>query len=187
MKWLFIVVLVCVLPSNGFAQLGLGILGYVPYGPSTQKEEDGATNSLKLHPGISVSYIYPFSGANLFMPELGYVKHSTEGSTYDKSTIYLLYDFGFRFSPKLALRYGLGTFITKISSDGAAITLNNGASTAVFYKPNESVSSYNTTVNIGVELLLAPNIGSRIEVFVSEILSSEKRKASYFLEFIYYL
>ena len=80
----------------------------------------------------------------------------------------------------------IGIFGTKISADGKALTLPNGSSTATFYQPSESVTSYNVTWNLGLESAINANWSLRFETFGYEILSSVKRDISYTFNVTYY-
>lgn len=169
-----------------FAIVGVG--GYVPFGMNTQKEAEGGTNALTFHPMITVNKVFKINEQHFFVPEIGYAYHLNTGDNYDKKTIFILWDMGIRLGHGLVFHYGLGTFMTKISGDGGAVEVRNGESgTATFYMPSETVTSYNTTVNAGLELIFDPNYAAKIESYLFSPASSDKMKISYSLSLNYYL
>lgn len=187
MKNIFIIAALIVgLSSNSYALVGLG--GYVPFGPSTQKDPDGGRNTFSFDPMVTFNTVQPIPGFNhVFMPELGFVFHGSGSDDYKKTTTFLLLDVGYLIRPKLVLRYGIGTFITSVKGDGGAVELNNGTSTSTFYRPGESKKSWNTTLDLGAEMALAPNYALRFQTHLFSIFSSTSRKLSYSLSFNYYL
>ena len=168
------------------ATFGVSGLLHFPYALSTQKSDDGGNNILTWHPGVSFNAILPFFGNHIISPEMGYVYYRDNKDDYSKSSIFLLCDLGYRFSANTLLRYGVGTFITSISGDGAAIVLNNGSGTATFYRPTDTTKSYTSTFNLGIESIYTPQLAWRLETFIANIFSSERRKLSYTLQIIKY-
>jgi hypothetical protein len=169
------------------AKWGVGAGAYVPFGLSTQKDEEGGTSATNFQPSVFASSILPAPLNHLFLPELGLIFYRGLEDDYSKRTLYLLGDVGYKLNANLILRYGIGLFSTSISSDGGAITLNDGAGTSEFYKPSTSVTSYNVTWNLGIESALNANWSARFETFLYEALSSVKRDVSYTLNITYYL
>jgi hypothetical protein len=181
----FSCLLIILFSFNSFSLVGTG--GYVPFGLSAQKSDDGGRRTFSFEPYIYVNTILPAPYNHLFLPELGYVFHtSTQYDDYSKSTLFVLADLGYKLSPRFILRYGLGLFRTSISSDGGAVTLQNGSGTSTFYKPSDSQKSYNTTWNLGIEGSINRNYSARFQFYMFEPLSS-KRDLSYSLSLGYYL
>ena len=172
--------------SEGWAFISFG--GYVPFGRSTQKEVDGSKNTLSFDPTVSFYRAFPFrtSFSHFILPELGFIFHGkNEYEDYSKRTSYLLLDLGFSFAPQWIFRYGLGTFITRIEGEGGNVTLGNGASVQRFYRPKQTTSSWNTTLNGGVEALWLLRWVPRFEFFLFSPLSRTARKVSYLLSLSY--
>ncbi|GAB4025382.1 MAG: hypothetical protein Fur0010_28600 [Bdellovibrio sp.] len=169
---------------NSYALVGLG--GYVPFGLSTRDSADGGVSTFAFDPALTLNHVMPFFLGQLFMPEIGHVFHGEGKDGHSKKTIFGLLDFGYQIQTGLVLRYGLGTFLTKISGDGGAVELNNGTSTKTFYRPSKSVTSWNTTLNGGIEWAFNSNYASRFELFMFDFLAST-RKFSYILNITYYL
>jgi hypothetical protein len=157
--------LLCLTVVSGHAAI-IGLGGYVP-NPGTQKSADGGKNTLSPDPFLSIGTKFPLYGPTWAMPELGYVVHGGEKDNYSKKTIFILWDVGYNIAPKLLFRFGLGTFLTKISGDKEAVSRGNGASgSATFYTAGESVTSYNTTSNLGIEYGLAGGNSIKLETYV---------------------
>lgn len=162
--------------------------GYVPFGLSTQKETTGSKNTLSFDPMVGVNTIFatPFYN-QLFIPEFAMVFHGEGQDGYSKKTMLFLLDFGHQFGPQTILRYGIGTILTKVKSDGGTVTLLNGSTPTTFYKPDESTTSWNTTLNLGVEHSFSRTYALRFQTYWFSLLDSEARKVSYSLSAVYYL
>ncbi|WP_372654687.1 hypothetical protein [Halobacteriovorax sp.] len=170
---------------NSYSLVGAG--GYVPFGLSTQKEDDGSRRTFSFEPYIFVNTILRAPFNHIFMTEFGYVFHTSKKyDEYKKSTMFLLLDLGYMLRSNLVLRYGIGIFKTSISSDGAAVTLANGTGTSTFYRPSESKTTYNTTWNLGIENSWNKHYATKLEFYLFEPISS-KRDISYSLSIAYYL
>lgn len=180
-----LVLFLILLPLQSHAIINIG--GYVPFGLSTQKDEDGGNNALSFKPMIGVNTVMPIQGFNhVFLPEIGIIPQGKEADEYKKSTLYFLLDVGYLLSSKLVLRYGIGTFLTKISGDGQPLELPNGTETSTFYRPKEGETSWNTTLNLGLEMAITPESAVRLESYMFSWLSSA-RKFSYSLSYVHYL
>lgn len=181
---IIILLFACMSPVSAIVSFG----GYAPFGPSTQKETTGSRNTFSFDPMLGVNTILttPFYG-QLFLPEFAMVFHGSGDDDYKKNTWLFLADFGHRINNKLLLRYGLGTILTKISGDGGAVQLNNGGSTATFYQPNETSTSWNTTINLGLESAVTGNYAVRFETYLFSFFNNEARKFSYSLNVVYFL
>ncbi len=177
--------LILLLSINSYSLVGAG--GYVPFGFSTQKDADGSRRTFSFEPYIFINGVLRAPYNHIFLPELGYVFHTSEKyDDYKKSTMFLLLDLGYMLRPNLVLRYGVGIFKTSISSDGGAVTLANGSGTSTYYRPNESKTTYNTTWNLGIEKSWTRNYATKFELYLFEPISS-KRDISYSLSLAYYL
>jgi len=183
-KYLLLIILIFSISTPALVSVG----GYVPFGPSTQKETTGSRNTFSFDPMISVNSIFmtPFYG-QLFLPEFALVLHGEGQDGYSKTSMLFLFDFGHRLGSTYLLRYGIGTVLTRISGDGEAVTLLNGGVPDTFYQPAESSTSWNTTINLGIENSFMQNYALRFQTYWFSLLDGEARKASYSLNLIYYL
>jgi len=177
--------LLLIFPIIGHAIVSIG--GYVPFGPATQKEADGKRNTTTYHPMLGLNGIIPIMNAHLFMPEGGAVFHRNQFDEVSKKTLFLLLDFGYVCNQEFVLRYGLGSFLTKIGGDGGLIAMPNGSSTLNFAKPDHTSTSYNTTIDFGLDYGINKNYSLKLEGFIFSLLNSQSRKLSYALTFNYYL
>lgn len=182
----FLLFFLLLLSNSVQAKWGVGAGAYVPFGLSTQKDEEGGTSVANYQPAVFASAITAAPLNHLFLPEIGLIFYRNIEDDYTKRTLYILGDVGYKLNGNLILRYGLGLFSTTISADGGTLTLNNGSSTSEFYKPSQSVTSYNVTWNLGLESALSSNWSARFETFLYEALSSVKRDVSYTLNITYY-
>lgn len=170
--------------ANAFVSLG----GYVPFGLSTQKETSGSKNTFSLDPMIGVNTILTTPFANqLFLPEFALVFHGEGQDGYSKRTSLFLFDFGMRLRDSYLLRYGIGTVITRVGGDGNTSQQLNGGSPDTFYQPKESSSSWNTTINLGIESSFNINYAFRFQTYWFSLLDAEARKVSYSFSLIYYM
>jgi hypothetical protein len=183
-SWLRVIALIISVETHAL----VGIGGYVPFGPSTQKDTTGSKNTFSLDPMLSVNTVIPTGFYNqLFLPEFGYVFHGEGDDGYSKKTMLFLADFGHRLSSTLVLRYGLGTTLTRIGGDGGAVSLRNGGSSSTFYRAGESETSWNTTINFGIETAINPNYAFRFQTYWFSLFDGESRKGSYSFNILYYL
>ena len=122
-------------------------------------------------------------------PEVGLIFDSSEmEDEYQRSTIYILYDLAWEWKKNIFLRYGIGTFIDKISGNGGTKSQRNGGSYMNFPKPSGEAYSYTSSINLGIEyqlkyrggVLESPNFRPmfRIETHTFSPLSSSQRAFS---------
>jgi hypothetical protein len=177
-------ILISINTTNALVSVG----GYVPFGPSTQKSVTGGKNTFSFDPMLSLNTIIttPFYN-QLFLPEIGMVFHGEGQDGYSKRTTLFIFDMGHRLTGTTLLRYGLGTFLTRITADGGSVTLPNGSDTATYYQPNEASTSWNTTVNLGLENSFGLNYAGRVQTYLFSLFNGEARKVSYSLSLVYYL
>ncbi len=162
--------------------------GYVPFGPSTQKDVTGSSNALSFDPmiGVNTKIMTPWYG-QIFLPEFDVVFHTGESDGYSKRSYIFSADFGYILNPMLMVRYGTSTVITSISGDGGVVYLNNGNSVDAFYQPADSSLSWNQTVNLGVDGIIDPNYTLRFETYIFSLFNSQARQVSYSLSLLFYM
>lgn len=159
---------------------------HIPYAFKAQNDMSGSSQKFDINPFVSVAGTYRLARSHFFLPELGYIHHTDRADNTSVSTLFLLYNFGFHFAGPVMVRYGLGTFITRISGDGGEVRLGDGEGTSTFYTPDESVRTYYSTANLGLEYRFSSDWAGRFEGHVMGPMSSEKRKFSYTLSASYY-
>jgi hypothetical protein len=177
--------LIVMYSTQSWALVGVG--GHVPFGFSTQKKPEGGDNKTTFHPMVSLNGVYNIPFNHVALPEFGIVFHRNNFDEVKKKTIFILWDVGWLATDKLVLRYGFGTFMTKIGGDGGNRSMPNGDSTAEFAMPDETRTSYNTTINLGMDFAVDQHYTVKAETFIFNMFSSQSRALSYALSFNYYL
>ena len=170
---------------NSWAMVGTG--GYSPFGPTTQKSADGEKNTFSFHPMFVLNGAYPVLPGHLFTPQLGMALHRNKFDENEKKTVFILMDVAYILHPIFILRYGIGSFLTKVGGNGGSILLNNGNDTTAFAKPDHTVTSYNTTLNFGLEYGVNRNYAIQSEAFLFNLFDSRARAISYLLAVNYYM
>ena len=165
--------------------------GYVPFGPHVKKDLLGNKNlfNFGLSLGLNQRFHFPTTISTAFFPEMGLVFHGTnEFRNYSKYTTYFLADLGYPLGHKGALplplifRYGVGLFFTTIKGDGNSVVVDS----SIFYSPNQAITAYNATLNLGLEGPIQNNVSWQFESFIFFPLNSGI-KISYLFGVNYYL
>lgn len=150
---------------------------------TTQKDPSGGTNRTSFSPSFYATSSFKFLGNHFIAPMGGFVWHRDAGEDeygdHSKKTYFVAANLIRPFLGRFAFHYGYGMFMTKISGDGGAVTVRNGDGYGEAYRPEESVTSYNSTLNAGVEYLPKNNVSIRGDLFLFSPLSSDKRSPAY--------
>jgi hypothetical protein len=147
---------------------------------------------------LSLNENFPIWGNIIFQPEFGMtLKKSSYGDedTYSGSgdeaskrqLMFLHFNFIYQNVSPVQLKGGFGIFMTKISGEGGTAIRRNGGTDATYFLPSESVTSYNNTLNLGVESFLLPKTSLEFETYTWNILASESRRFSFSIGLNYYL
>ncbi len=168
-----------------FSFVGAGI--YVPSVGSWQIDQAGGSNAFQFNSYLFTHHHFPLSAEHAFRPGLGYVfNRNTYNTSYTKNSILLRYEMSYFFDENLAFLYGLGNIITEIRGKGGLQRLQNGNSYSYFYNPAvDTVRSYNTTLNLGVEYFFVETLAAELSLYILEFLSKERRAFSYSLSVHY--
>jgi len=167
-------------------------------GSWTNDQEGGQESYFDPWLYFSLNENFPIWGNIIFQPEIGMtLKKSSYGDddTYNGSgdeasnrqLMFLHLNFMYRNSSPIQFKGGVGIFATKISGEGGAVTRRNGGTDATYYLPSETVTSYNNTLNLGIESFLLPKTSIEFETYVWDILASDSRRLSFSLGLNYYL
>lgn len=165
----------------------VGLGGYTPFAWSTQEDEAGKTNTTTFFPMVSVNTFYPIGYQHYFVPEFGFVYHNKNFDHSKKYTFLVLCDVAWPVFSRLVLRYGVGGVWTYISGDGGNISLSNGDSAISFAVPDESSTSFNATLDFGLDFALDSHYTLRGEFFLFGMFSGTSRQYSYLFSVNYYL
>jgi len=127
-----------------------------------------------------------------FSPQIGYIHtKQTANDSFGKQkihTIFLNWDFLYvpTFSNQLAFRFGVGNFIKRISGEGGTVEIPNGSGTDQALRPDKTVNSYSSTLNLGTDFNFNMNplgwvndLGLRFELFTFRPFSKENRNYAF--------
>ena len=160
----------------------IGAGTYVPSVGKWQKDSEGTARVFSLNPTISWSSKFNIYSEQYFCPMIAFSYHLGLEDEYTKSTLFVLYDFGWRIRDELFLRYGLGTYITRIGGDGESASLNNGTGMQTFYAPEAAANSFQTTLNLGMEYYFHPSLSLQSELSYFNFLSEKQKSFAYLLQ-----
>ena len=182
MKYLIFLLFPCI----SFAATGYNIGTYVPYFNKVQVNAAGDTKFFELTPYFGVSKQLHMSGPHYFMPELGYAYYLDNAKKTQKSAFFLRYDFSYILSQNFILRYGLTNHWLRISGDGGTVSLRNGDEYTNFKAPDETKTSYFTTLDFGGEFFLKQNLGIRLDFNFMSFQNMENSGLNYLLTVNFY-
>ncbi len=154
---------------------------------SAQTGKSDGKKTIDLYPAVFLGGLFPgfFSGISL-APGIGFAKSLNSKDKTSKSEFILQYHLAQNIFNGVQIHYGFSTFITKISGDGGTTELNNGSSTATFYIPEKSSTSYTSSLDLAGEAFMLYSTSLRLQFSITQFLSSEKRKVSNLLTVNYY-
>lgn len=147
---------------------------------------DGDSVVFEVNPFVSVSTVYAFRRNHFILPEIGLVHHTGQADNSRVRTFFILYHLGYRFSQNMMLRYGIGTFATRISGKGGTVSLRDGDQQRDFAVPDTSQTTYTSTFNLGSEYRVNSNWAIKFDGLLMGALDSDKRNLSYMLSTAYY-
>lgn len=182
-KIIFLLILTLSYAMPAMALVGVGT--FVPHAFKAQSNNDGSREFFVFNPYVSLHTIIPIRGDHFFNPEIGFVFHTDNDDGTSARTLFLSYDFTYRLYSSFVLRYGLSTFAFMNGGDGGEVTLGNGSSTATFYSPDQTHSSYVSSLDIGVEYFYRPHYSVRFQTYIARFLSSDARSVYYTLSINY--
>jgi hypothetical protein len=197
MKKIISLTIFLLMSFNTHALVGVGTMS--PFVGSYTNNVDGSTESpFSIWPYVSIHEFFNIRGNIFFIPEVGmtfnnssYSESEAFNGNGDQSNsrrmIFGLANFSMMLMNGTHFRFGGGVFITQISGEGGGVARNDGGGSAVHYLPDETVSSYNSTINLGLEQFVAPGMAIKLETYTWNILSSTSRRFNFALAFNYYL
>ncbi len=179
-------IVICTLKTEAASPYWVGIGNLTHNFLSAQNDEKGGKKVFEAGPVFLVGASFPFLFSGMYAsPAVGYAKFFTKDQT-SRSDIIIQYHLSQLLFPSMMLRYGFSNYITKIGGDGGTLELNNGSSTATFYIPEESKSTFTASMDIGTEFIFSAEYTARLQVSVLRFLSSERRRVSHMLTFNYF-
>lgn len=172
-------------PESAWAtHVGVGTL--VTNFLSAQTSADGGRRTFQVAPTLLVGGELPIYGQTFFTPRIGYSMYLDEKDDTSKTDMMLNYHVGTKLMEYFMLHYGFSTFITKIKGKGGTKELQNGGSTANFYIPDKTVTSYTASLDVGGQVLIHEHWSARVDLFITRFLSSDRRKLNYLLSGNFY-
>ncbi len=167
--------------GNSFAGSYWFSLGNITHNfESAQSNTTAGKKVFEFAPVVFLGARIPFFFDQNLTPAIGFAKFFTKDNT-SKSEIILQYHLAQYLFGGLDFRYGFSNYITTISGDGSAITLNNGSGTATFYAPSESKKSYTASLDLGANFLVSSDFSAGLQFSIMRFLSSDRRRVSHIL------
>lgn len=161
----------------------------------------GKVEDKPFSPAVGIGYNFNLFDTGFgFSPQLGYIhtKQVANDSFGDQKvhSFFLNWDFIWisSLSNNLAFRFGVGNFIKRTSGDGGTVEIPNGSGTDKARRPDETVSSYSSTFNLGADYKFdlqmlgswVQDIGIRFELYTFRPLSQENRNYAFNIGSILY-
>ena len=172
---------------NSFAGFMYSTGTYVPYFAKAQVNNNGSTKTFELNPYIGIGKQLHMSGHNYFMPELGYSYFFNNPSNMRREQIFLHYNFSRVFSDSFIARYGLTSNWYRIIGKGGNERLKNGTGSTSFPSPDETRTSYYTTLNFGGEAFyMSRKYSIRFDLNIMSFSKLEDRAFNYLLTLNFY-
>lgn len=160
-------------------QLGTWLENYAQV-RATQNDDK---NGFALTPFMSVSSQYHLKPKHLIIPELGWVIQQSQNDI-DKNIFFAKVDYSYQTRKWLRLRAGTSLMMLMQSGNGGEDTLNNADSTQVFYIPPERRTSYNQTLDLGIELIHKKR-SLRFSTYTLALFREDERLTTYSLSYNY--
>lgn len=152
-----------------------------------QSDDSGGVRKFDGKPTLGFGLLMPTTSKLLFLPEFNWVlPHKAGSSEIIKNVFMLRADLGY--DPLTWLRLRLGTSIMWLNQHGkgGSTRMGNGNSTSTFYYPDENRSSYNNTLDLGLEGLITKEWAIRLQTYTYSVFKEERRQTSYTLFVSYY-
>lgn len=153
---------------------------------AVQKDTSGGLRKWDFAPVLGVGVSMPISDSWKFMPEFNWLlPQSNEDGKIIKNVFMLRADFGYDLIEWLRLRAGTSLMWLNQQGRGGSVDVNNGNATSTFYYPDGNQSSWNNTLDLGVEALYQ-QWSFRLQTYTYMLFKSERRAVSYSLLISYY-
>ncbi len=153
---------------------------------TAQVDTKGGTAVLEIAPTVYAGLNFPFvfSGSNL-IPAIGYTHFFTDDNT-TKSDLILQLHANQELISSFYFNYGFSTHMEKIGGDGSNVLLNNGNGTSTFYAPQNSITTYTSSLDFGGEYIYDANYTFKLNFSIMRFLSSERRRVGHTMTLNYF-
>ena len=153
---------------------------------AVQTGSSGEKKFFELRPTLGVGMSSPFLGEFKFKPEFNWVlPHGKNEFKIIKNLLMIRADLVRPITSWLDLRVGTSVMWLSQQGQGGSTTLSNGNSQSSFYYPDEFRSSFNNTIDLGLELFPSPLGSLRLQTYWYAPFKEERRQVSYTLFLCY--
>ena len=181
-----ITILFSLLLSNCFAAF-FSTGTFVPYFNKEQVSENGSKKVFQLNPYFGYGTNIHLSGKTYFLPEIAYSYLTNSEDSVRQEIVFLNYHFSYYNSPNIILKYGLSTYWWRIAGQGGTKRLRNGDGYTNFRLPDETRTSYITSLMGGFESFFKQDQSFRFDLYIMDSINSDSRSYHYFLGVNFYL
>lgn len=143
-----------------------------------QTDENGSLNTFRPKPFLSGELVFDVYENFSWQPSLGLgFPHSGRDPNIKRWSSFIFLPAGYQLD-QFTFLLGPGIFFTRLSSKGGRAELDNGVGTDSFFLPEVSSTSVNVIWDLAVRYQFHPQISARADVFVTQLMSSERRSFS---------
>lgn len=153
-----------------------------------QTDDSGGQRNFDFAPTVGAGVWMPLTWTGFsFLPEFNWVLPQTnENSRIIKNVLMIRADIAYDFWNWLRLRLGTSVMWLNQHGRGGSAKVDNGNTQSTFYYPDENRSSWNNTIDLGVEALLGDKYSLRFQTYAYAYFNEERRQTSYTVFFSYY-
>lgn len=175
-------------PRRFYQNFYFNVGNHTDFYNGVQNNDSGDLRKITFAPVVGVGVTIPsYYGFNFF-PEFNWVLPKLiEDSNIIVNTLMFRFDAAYDIVEGLRLRVGTSIMHQNQHGRGGNSTQRNGNSTSTFFYPDENRSSFNNTLDLGAEAVLARQFGLRFQTYTYSVFLAEKRQISYTLFLTYYL
>lgn len=160
---------------------------FVPYFNKEQTSESGDTKFFELNPYVGYGTNLHLSGSTYFLPEIAYSYLTNSEDGVRQEVIFINYHFSYYTSPSFILKYGMTTHWWRIVGSGGSKRLRNGDGYTNFKLPDETRTSYITSLFGGFESFIDQDKSFRFDLNIMDSINSDSRAYNYMLGVNFYL
>lgn len=143
-----------------------------------QTDENGSLNTFRPKPFVSAELIFDITQQFKWRPSLGLgLPHEGRDPNIKRWSFYTFFPASYAWE-NWNFFLGPGFFFTRLSSDGGTAELDNGVGTDRFFLPEVSSTSANLIWDAAVSYQFHPQLSARLDVFVTQLMDSERRSFS---------
>ncbi|MFY7993441.1 MAG: hypothetical protein ACOVP4_09135 [Bacteriovoracaceae bacterium] len=179
------------LKANGrevnVSSIGFNVGSLTEFVGKVQIDSNGKKRTIDFNPTIGAQAVMPLPFYSLeLLPEVNWIlpRKTGEDKVY-KNLFMFRADLGYRPLDWLRLRAGSSIMFLNTHGSGGKVSRDNGNGQTEFYRPDSNSSSFNNTVDLGIEALYQ-DFGFRLQTYTYSLFDSDRRQHSYMLMGTYY-